>query len=414
MADIGMPRLSDSMEEGTVLRWLKADGDEVAEGDDLVEIEGDKASTTYEAPFGGVLQIVAPEGETLLVGALIARVGGADEPVVAVAAGPASARARAESVGSVSEPRAGAAAAAADTAPPARVKASPLARRIARAAGLDLAALQGSGPNGRIMRADVEGATAPNGSPRSAEAAPPPVQQEPATPTSAKGATTVQELSRLQQVVARRMSESRATVPDFEVRTRVDVQEVLDLRARLRDSGADLVPSVNDLVVKAVAMALTEHPRANGTHRGDRWELHSRVNVGIAVASEGGLVVPTIFDADDKSVGEIARESRRLAGRVRDGTITPPELEGATFTVSNLGMYGVTSFSAVINAPQAAILSVGAAVPAPVVRDGEIVAAHVMELGLACDHRILYGADAAQALDRIRRLLETPMTLLIG
>ena len=220
----------------------------------------------------------------------------------------------------------------------------------------------------------------------------------------------MQELTRTQKLIARRMAESKATVPEFTLRSEVDMEACVTLRTALKALGGE-VPSYNDMVVKACALALREFPRANGSYRDGRFELHSRVNVGIAVATKDALVVPTIFDADQKSLREIARESRALAERVRAGTATPPELSGGTFTVSNLGMYGVTDFTAVINPPQAAILAVGALAPRAVVRDGELVARNTMGVTLACDHRILYGADAAQFLARIRELLEQPLAL---
>jgi pyruvate dehydrogenase E2 component (dihydrolipoamide acetyltransferase) len=206
------------------------------------------------------------------------------------------------------------------------------------------------------------------------------------------------------------MAESKATVPEFTLRSEIDMEACVQLRAELKALGGE-VPSYNDMVVKASALALREFPRANGSYRDGRFELHSRVNVGVAVAAPDALVVPTVFDADRKSLREIARETRALAERVRAGTVTPPELSGGTFTVSNLGMYGVTDFTAVINPPQAAILAVGALAPRPVVRDGGLVARHTMGVTLACDHRILYGADAAEFLARIRALLEQPLAL---
>jgi pyruvate dehydrogenase E2 component (dihydrolipoamide acetyltransferase) len=213
------------------------------------------------------------------------------------------------------------------------------------------------------------------------------------------------------------MAESKATIPDFTVQIDVDMEACVKLRAELkRLSGAGTggeaqVPTYNDMVVKAAALALREHPRANSSYRDGLLQTHSRVNVGVAVAAEGTLVVPTVFDADEKSLGEIAREARTLAERVRSATITPPELGGGTFTVSNLGMYGVSSFAAIINPPQAAILSVGALAPRAVVREGELLAGHTMTLTLVCDHRILYGAEAAEFLARIRELLEAPAAL---
>jgi pyruvate dehydrogenase E2 component (dihydrolipoamide acetyltransferase) len=213
------------------------------------------------------------------------------------------------------------------------------------------------------------------------------------------------------------MAESKATIPDFTLTADIDVERCVELRAELKRLSHDDAPTYNDMVVKACALALREHPRANGSYRDGRFELHSRVNVGIAVAvasgepAGGALVVPTVFDADTKALGEIARETRALAKRVREATITPPELGGGTFTVSNLGMYGISSFTAIVNPPQAAILAVGAVSPRAIVRDGQIVARNTLSVTLACDHRILYGADAALFLARIRELLEEPAAL---
>jgi pyruvate dehydrogenase E2 component (dihydrolipoamide acetyltransferase) len=301
------------------------------------------------------------------------------------------------------------------------VKASPLARRMAREHGVDLQRIDGSGPGGRIVKADVERAALapavppPAAAPAPEPAAPAPSPLAPPAPApsetgTAKGDVTIQELTRTQQLIARRMAESKATVPEFTLRSEIDMEACVQLRAELKAFG-DEVPSYNDMVVKASALALREFPRANGSYRDGRFELHSRVNVGVAVAAPDALVVPTVFDADRKSLREIARETRALAERVRAGTVTPPELSGGTFTVSNLGMYGVTDFTAVINPPQAAILAVGALAPRPVVRDGTLLARHTMNVMLACDHRILYGADAAEFLARIRALLERPLAL---
>jgi pyruvate dehydrogenase E2 component (dihydrolipoamide acetyltransferase) len=433
MADVVMPRLSDTMEEGTVLRWLKTDGDQVQRGEELVEIETDKATMTYESDQAGALEIVAGEGDTLPVGALIARIGGDAQngATAAASATPAAAEPAplAASVPAAAEPSDAApsdvasAPAATHAAPGERVKASPLARRVASQSGIDLRTLSGSGPGGRIVKADVQAASGHGGAPGAPPAPSAPAESTggqtktpaaaPATeqPATAKGETSVQELSRTQQTIARRMAESKATIPDFTLQIDVDMEACVALRTQLKALSQPEAPTYNDMVVKACALALREHPRANASYRDARFELHSRVNVGVAVAAHDALVVPTVFDADTKSLGEIARETRALAGRVRSGEITPPELGGGTFTVSNLGMYGVHSFSAIINPPQVAILSVGALAPRAVVRDGEIVARNTMTVTLACDHRILYGADAAQFLGRIRELLEQPAAL---
>ncbi len=448
-----MPRLSDTMEEGTILRWLKADGERVARGEELVEIETDKATMTYESDQEGVLEIVAAEGSTLAVGEVIARVGvasaGKDEgPAFG---GPAGERARNDSaVASGPTPAVASSVVSPAAVDSERVKASPLARRIARESGIDLHAVSGSGPGGRIVKADVlapgadvatahasasgAGATVARGASTAegaatggAPAATPPTGSAAALEgvLTAKGETTTVELSRTQQTVARRMAESKATIPDFTLQIDVDMEECVQLRSQLKQLSspggavepappaphAHEVPTYNDMVVKASALALREHPTANGSYRDGRVQVYSRVNVGVAVAAEGALVVPTVFDADSKALGEIARETRALAERVRAATITPPELGGGTFTVSNLGMYGVKSFTAIINPPQAGILSVGALAPRAVVREGEMVARNTMTLVLACDHRILYGAEAAQFLARIRELLEAPAAL---
>jgi pyruvate dehydrogenase E2 component (dihydrolipoamide acetyltransferase) len=446
MPDVVMPRLSDSMEEGTILKWLKADGDEIARGDELVEIETDKATMTYEADTAGTLSIVAQEGETLPIGQVIARVGAGDEAPAAAEA-PAQATQQAEASGNGAPSEAPPAPAPAATAePPAaapspapapaaegnggRPKASPVARRIAREQNIDLSTLQGTGPGGRIVKADVEAAASggapaaapapapsevPAAAPAEPAAAPPPPAPVAVAETgTAKGDVSVQELSRTQQVIARRMAESKATVPHFAISTDVDMEGAVELRTQLKaavEKTGGAVPSYNDMVVKASAMALREFPRANGSYKDGHFELYSRVNVGVAVAAQEALIVPTVFDADKKSLGEIARDSRALAERVRAGVVTPPELSGGTFTVSNLGMFGVTEFTAVINPPQAAILAVGQMEPRAVVRDGEIVARNTLSLTLACDHRILYGADAAEFLARIRALLEQPIAL---
>ena len=277
---------------------------------------------------------------------------------------------------------------------------------MAREKGLDLTALSGTGPGGRIVKADVEGATAPTPNARR----PTPETPTPDAPQTGRGDSELVELTRTQQLIARRMAESKATVPDFALDMDIDMEAAVAMRTQLKDV-AEVVPSFNDMVVKACALALREYPRANGSYKDGRYELHARVNVGVAVAAQDALIVPTVFDADRKSLGEIARATRELAGKVREGTIAPPELSGGTFTVSNLGMYGITSFTAVINPPQAAILAVGAIEQRPVVVDGEIVPRHRMAVTLACDHRILYGADAAEFLARIRDLLQAPASL---
>jgi pyruvate dehydrogenase E2 component (dihydrolipoyllysine-residue acetyltransferase) len=534
-SDVTMPRLSDSMEEGTVLKWLVDEGGEVKRGEPLVEIETDKANMTYDADTDGVLiEIVAQEGDTLEIGEVIARIGdaseakgdgagkeeagaeeegeaeaegeeaeaeeaeeGEEEREAAVAEGEAEAEAEGEEAeaeggeeaeaeaeegeGEAAEGEAEAAAegdeeaaaAEGDEAPVAgaeggggethagagtatrektaggngdgRVKASPVARRMARDLGVELAQLEGTGPGGRIVKADVQAAAEnggakaeapakgeaetaeePAGDGARAEAKPAekkkdeekPAKKEPQkaeagakAETGAKGEVEVEELTRLQQTVSRRMAESKATAPDFSIALTVDMTAAVELRARLKEI-SDPVPSFNDMVVKAAASALREHPRVNGAYRDGKFELYERVNVGVAVAAMDALVVPTIFDADTKSLGQIARDARAVIGKVKDKTVTPPELSGGTFTVSNLGMFGIEHFTAIINPPQAAILTVGKLAKQPAVDDkGKVIARDQMTLTLVCDHRILYGADGAEFLARVKDLLEQPLSL---
>jgi pyruvate dehydrogenase E2 component (dihydrolipoamide acetyltransferase) len=376
--DVLMPRLSDSMEEGVVLRWLKQPGEAIATGEELVEIETDKANMVYEADVEGTLaEILAEEGRSLPVGAVIARVAGAAEPPPAV---------------------------------PAPVKASPTARRLARDLDVDLAAITGSGPGGRIVKADVEAAASAGGGAERADGSPAASVEPPPVETS-KGRVEVVEPTRLQATVARRMAESKGTAPHFYLRVEVDMGPVMEARARLAASGDDPPPSVNDIVVKACAIALREFPHVNGAYRDGRFELYGRVNVGIAVAAEERLVVPTLFDVDRKGLRQIAVESRQLAGKVRDRSVSPPELSGATFTVTNLGMFGVTSFEGVISPPQAAILAVGEVAEKPVARGGQVTVGSSMWATLSCDHRILNGADGARFLGRVRALLENLLAL---
>jgi pyruvate dehydrogenase E2 component (dihydrolipoamide acetyltransferase) len=431
-AEVTMPRLSDSMEEGTVLKWLVEVGGDVTRGAPLVEIETDKANMTYEADSDGVLlEVIAAEGDTLAVGEPIARIGAAgEEPSDAKAAEPAAADpdaaepSPAEQPAERPDPEPATARAPAPTNGGERIKASPVARRIAGELGVELATLEGSGPGGRVVKADVE-AAAGNGSPAAAEAPPatPPDEPEPeqaapaapAAPGDAgvKGAPEVVELTRLQRTVSRRMAESKATAPDFSLEAEVDMTLCIELRQRLKESaGSGPVPSYNDMIVKAVGLAAREHPKVNGAYRDGAFELYPEVNVGVAVAAQDALVVPVVRGADQKSLGEIARRARGLIEKVRDGSITPPELSGATITVSNLGMYGIDRFTAIINPPQAAIVAVGALKKKPAVDDrGRVVARDLMTLTMACDHRILYGADGAEFLARVRELLEQPLAL---
>jgi pyruvate dehydrogenase E2 component (dihydrolipoamide acetyltransferase) len=419
--EVTMPRLSDSMEEGTVLSWRKQVGDTVAVGEELVEIETDKANMGYEADVAGtLLEILVQENETAAVGAIIARIG--DKDASPTAPDISSVEAHAAAPEPTPAPARAATAAQSSnghgSSNEGRVKASPLARRVASELGVDISALAGTGPAGRIVKKDVEAAGAAGAASSTQQVegalpAAPAAVPAPSTET-AKGTVEIVEPTKLQQVVARRMSESKATAPHFYLTAEVDMGAAVAARARIKANLAaegEVVPSFNDMVIKACAIALRKFPRANGAYKDGRFELYSRINVGIAVAAQDALVVPTIFDADRKGLREIAADARALAGKVRDGSITPPELSGGTFSVSNLGMYGVSSFAAIVNTPQAGILAVGAIADRPVVKDGEVVPGKLMDITLSCDHRILYGADGAEFLAEVKRLLQEPIGL---
>ncbi len=472
MAQFVMPKLSDTMEEGTILQWLAGDGDAVEKGQPIVEIETDKANMTVEAPESGALHLLAAEGDVLAVGEPIAEIGeGAapeaadDEPTVdlpddenegeavAVEEGDAdqfdeadderteipvgddgTAREIGAELGSEetypgarAADEAEAVEAEAVEAEPApeppsrdgggRPKASPLARRLAGELGVNIAAVRGTGPDGRIVRADVEAAArgdagarrAPPPAPAPARAAPP---AEAPRPAAARGERV--PLTRLQRTVAARMAASSAEAPQFALQRDVDATEAVALRRQLVQAAPQGEgPSLNDLIVRAVAMAAAEQPDAVSRFDGDALVRPDGVHVGIAVAVERGLLVPVIRDADRKGVGQIAREARDLIARTRDGSITPAELEGSVVSVSNLGMFGIDRFTAIINPPEAAILAVGRAAERPVVREGEVVVREIMTLTLSVDHRAVYGADGAVFLARVAELLERPGALVL-
>jgi pyruvate dehydrogenase E2 component (dihydrolipoamide acetyltransferase) len=397
--ELTMPKLSDSMADAVILRWLKSAGDDFTRGEGLIEVETDKATVIYEAEWDGTLDsILVPEGATVSVG----------EPIATLANGDGVVRADVMPAPSEPEQIAASAAATPGAKPSAdglgadRSVATPVARRTAVDLGISLHGVSGTGPGGRITVDDVTRAAA------EARPAPSPVASATA---SGKGEVTVLEPTPTQATIARRMVESATTIPVFTVSADVEVSQIVASRRDARDRGED-APSVNDFVVKAAAAALREFPRFNASYVGDRVELYSRVNVGIAVATEDALLVPVVRDADRKSLSELAEETRRLAEAARGRTLRPEDFHDGTFTVSNLGMFGVASFTAIIDPPQVAILAVGGARRAPIEETPDrVVFRDLMTVTLSCDHRVVYGADGARFLSRLRELLERPLAL---
>ena len=419
--ELVMPRLSDTMERGTIARWLKHEGDTVVAGDVVAEIETDKATMEYQSDIEGVLlRILVGDGEIAELGAPIGLVGAADEDVSGFAAANGTPPAAADAATAPASAPAAAVAGPAESAVEG-IKASPVARRMAQDAGLDLRGLTGSGPDGRIVRIDIERAISgetPAAEPTAAEPAaappsPPPTAAAQAAPSAPSEAESFAPSTML-RAVASRMVASKTQVPHFYLEREIDMQAALAFRAELNAAweGSGDKLSVNDLVVRACALALQEHPTFHRSWYGDRIVQHSSSHVGVAVALEEGLIVPVVRGADALSLRELSGVSRDLTQRARAGQLHQREIEGGTFTVSNLGMLDVTNFQAVINPPEPGILAVGAAVERPVVRAGEIVIRPVMSVSLSVDHRAASGADGARLLQTIVQLLEHPLGLI--
>jgi pyruvate dehydrogenase E2 component (dihydrolipoamide acetyltransferase) len=431
--ELVMPRLSDTMEQGTIARWLKQEGDQVAEGDVLAEIETDKATMELNSYADGVLlKILVGDGESAALGAPIAIVGAEGESVDGAGDGDGRA-AEPEAAEQAEEPQAEAAATAqaeqprkqpsgANGAGSATLKASPIARRMAGEAGIDLSVLagKGSGPDGRIVKVDVErliseskGGEARATQEPAAEAKPAPAPSGAPAPDRWPDAELVAPSSML-KTVARRMAEAKSQVPHFYLSDEIDMTAALkvrkELNAALADSGEKV--SVNDLVLRACTAALLDHQQFHRSWVDGQLLYHKHVGLGIAVALEDGLIVPVIKDAETKGIRQIAREARDLATRARDGKLRQHEIEGGTFTVSNLGMFGIPQFGAIINPPEPGILAVGAAVQRPVVVDGEVVIRPIMGVTLSVDHRATSGADGARFLRTVKRYLEGGLLLL--
>jgi pyruvate dehydrogenase E2 component (dihydrolipoamide acetyltransferase) len=429
--DILMPALSPTMEEGALAKWHVKSGDKVRAGDVIAEIETDKATMEVEAVDDGVIaEILVPEGaQGVKVNSPIARLSGeGEEP--AKPAPPA----RAEKPAPAPAPAAEKAQAAPKTeAPPPegdRIVASPVARRIAEEKGIDLSQVKGSGPHGRIIEADVAGgAAAPAAKPAPAAAAPAaPAAPKPApAPQPAGAGPTLEQmgippgsydllpLDGVRKVVARRLTDSFRDVPHFPLNLDLEIDRLLDARARINASleGTGVKVSVNDLVIKAAAAALMKVPQANASFTPQGIAVHHHADISMAVAIEGGLITPIVRQAELKGVRQIAEETKDLAARARARKLKPEEFMGGTFSISNLGMYGIRSFSSIINQPQGAILSVGAGARRPVVRGESIAIANVMTVTLTCDHRVVDGAVGAQWLAAFKTFVEDPVTLIV-
>ena len=436
--EVLMPALSPTMEEGTLAKWLVKEGDTVSSGDLIAEIETDKATMEFEAVDEGVVgKILVAEGsEGVKVNTLIAVLledgesaddiqsgasGATAAPAAAVAdAAPAAVEAPASASASAPAPAAPAAAAAADGS---RIFASPLARRIAAQKGLDLSAIKGSGPKGRIIKVDVENATAaPKEAPKAAAAAPAAAAAAPSGPSADMVAKMYEgrayeevSLDGMRKTIAARLSEAKQTIPHFYLRRDIKLDALLKFRAQLNKQleGRDVKLSVNDFIIKAVALALQSVPDANAVWAGDRVLKMKASDVAVAVAIEGGLFTPVLQDADMKSLSSLSTEMKDLAKRARDRKLAPHEYQGGAFAISNLGMFGIDNFDAIVNPPHAGILAVGSGVKKPVVgEDGELTVATVMSVTMSVDHRVIDGALGADLLKAIVENLENPMVML--
>jgi pyruvate dehydrogenase E2 component (dihydrolipoamide acetyltransferase) len=433
MADvITMPRLSDSMEEGEIVAWHKKVGDKVAKDDLLAEINSDKATMDFESPKAGILLYVGvPVGDKIAVGAPLVVIGEAGEAfahLIGGAAAPAApvAAASAPTAAVASAPVAvvSAPVAVIETHDQSRVFASPLAKEIAKASGISIENVQGSGDNGRIVKRDVEAAMAKGASaPVAAVAVQTPVQT-PVAVVPAKAAASVspsfggedftdQPLSSMRKVIAKRLSESLFTAPHFYLTMEINMDKAMELRTQLNAVAAPVKLSFNDIVVKAVAVTLRNHPAINSSWMTDFIRQNNHVNIGVAVAVGQSLFVPVIRNADMKSLGQISTEVRTLAGKAKEGKLQLPEMQGSTFTISNLGMFDIEEFTAIINSPDSCILAVGSIMQKPVVKNGEIVVGNVMKITLSCDHRVVDGATGAVFLQELKAKLEDPIRLLV-
>ena len=415
---VNMPRLSDTMEEGTVASWLKKVGDKVEEGDILAEIETDKATMEFESfNEGTLLYIGLQEGESANVDDLLAIIGPAGTDVSAVAANFSAGAPAVEAAPKVTEPATPVVKETpkADAAPVAtpvavapvsnttgRLHISPLARKMADDKGIALNQLVGSGENGRIIKRDVE-----NFTPSEVISS---VSTAKFVPTGQEDSEEIKN-SQMRKTIAKRLGESKFSAPHYYLNVEFDMDNAMAFRAQY-NTVPDTKISFNDIIVKACALALRQHPQVNSQWFADRMKLNNHVHVGVAVAVEDGLVVPVVRFANEQSLPQIGASVRDFAGRARNKKLTPQEMDGSTFTVSNLGMFGIESFTSIINQPNSAILSVGAIVQKPVVKNGQVVVGNTIKLTLACDHRTVDGATGAQFLQTLKGYVENPVTML--
>ena len=410
---ITMPRLSDTMTEGKVAKWQKNVGDAVKEGDILAEIETDKAVQDFESEFDGTLLYQGVgEGDAAEVDKILAIIGPAGTDVSGMVSGggkKAAPKAEAKAETKTEEKQESAPVAAASTGD--RVAISPLAKKIAQDKGIDFSGIKGSGENGRIVKKDVENYQ-PSAQPAAAASAPKAASAQPNVAFT-PGEDSETPNSQMRNVIAKRLAESKFTAPHYYLTVEINMDKAIEARKEM-NSVPDTKVSFNDMVIKAVAVALRKHPQVNSSWAGDKIVHHGNINVGVAVAVPDGLVVPVLKNTDYMNYNEISAAVKDMAGRAKTKALKANEMEGSTFSVSNLGMFGIETFTSIINQPNSAILSVGAIIEKPIVKNGQIVVGNTMKLSLACDHRVIDGATGAQFLQTLRTYLESPLTLLLG
>jgi pyruvate dehydrogenase E2 component (dihydrolipoamide acetyltransferase) len=424
---IVMPRLSDSMEEGEIVVWHKNVGDKVEKGDLLAEINSDKATMDFESPKTGTVLFAAKVGDKLLVGTplvVIGNPGEAYEHLLGDSAAASSSNGAATAVAQVAPapqpvqtvaaaPLVAPSVAVVETHDTSRVFASPLAKEMAKAAGIAIQNIQGSGDSGRIVKRDIETALTKVSAAPAVSATPQAVAKTAPSVSFGSESFEDQPLTSVRKVIAKRLSESMFTAPHFYLSMEINMDKATELRKQLNEVAAPIKISFNDLVVKACAVALRNHPVINSSWMGDFIRQNNHINVGVAVAVNQALFVPVIRHADMKSLGQISTEVRELAGKAKGGKLQLPEMQGNTFTISNLGMFDIEQFTAIINPPDACILAVGSIMQKPIVKNGEIVVGSIMKVQLSCDHRVVDGATGAQFLQQLKGILEDPIRLLV-